>query len=308
MYEMPPVPTQSRIKSTTDGEKRVEELIEHTTTQLREQFSRLEGEDTLEHENSNFNLFRSLDVDQPPTTSKECTSSTDNEMSEMTTIDNLPCEMLIKICRMLDKKSLKNAALTCKLWNEITESACRWSVCLKDWDRNQVNFRKNNPWTFTWNNLMKSAYQWLMWLIGWRRNDVEVQERIEFMLTTNRKFCDITLDRLSLEEYEDIFVNIFRRHGWNVSKLALKNITLRDMDLFIEILKCLPNLKELILQRVEPLSVAASTARRVLPVFTKIQTLKWCRFEDRYIVLDGAGRPTDVYILYLKLREYNPMG
>ncbi|XP_037028608.1 uncharacterized protein LOC119068874 [Bradysia coprophila] len=47
-------------------------------------------------------------------------------------INDLPREILIKVFRFLNGRTLKNATLTCKLWNNLIESECRWSS-VPDW-------------------------------------------------------------------------------------------------------------------------------------------------------------------------------
>lgn len=44
-------------------------------------------------------------------------------MSEIT-MNNLPSELIIKILRKVDKESLKNAVLTCKLYESCLHSPC----------------------------------------------------------------------------------------------------------------------------------------------------------------------------------------
>ena len=44
-------------------------------------------------------------------------------------IESLPPEMMIKIFQMLDPRSLKQSAIVCKKWKNITDWSALWSWC-----------------------------------------------------------------------------------------------------------------------------------------------------------------------------------
>ncbi|KAJ6643005.1 hypothetical protein Bhyg_07961 [Pseudolycoriella hygida] len=158
----------------------------------------------------------------------------------MITINHLPNEILITIFRKIDQESLKNAALTCKLWKELVESACPWSIYV-NYDHGTADERL-----------------------------------VEFFLTTNRKFRKIKMDALAQMDKNKI-IDIIRKHGSNVSKFSLLNSMVENVDHFIEMIKCMPNLNHLIVYGVTIVNgtgVTSNDALSSLPEFTKLKTFE----------------------------------
>ncbi|XP_037051352.1 uncharacterized protein LOC119085161 [Bradysia coprophila] len=125
-------------------------------------------------------------------------------------ICDLPNELITQILRNLSQDDLQNASLTCKLWKNLIESSCRWSLLL--YHNNEVDV--DEPW-------------------------------IDFMLSTNRKFDTIKLDMIMFMD-KNKTLEIFQKHGPSVVNLHLMGSCIDSFIELAKVLKCMPNLKHVI--------------------------------------------------------------
>ncbi|XP_037046817.1 uncharacterized protein LOC119081747 [Bradysia coprophila] len=178
-------------------------------------------------------------------------------------MNDLPTELLIAILRKVDQQeSLKNAALTCKLWKELIESSCSWSLSLDH--QNEVG--SNEPW-------------------------------LDYMLTTKRKFHKIKIVGL-VELGKNRIIDIFRKHGTHITKLFVFESCLDRFDLFVEVLKCMPNLEHLILYEITtPCTVADVPTEDNLPELLKLKTVELVESEGSIIKCLNRSKLTELKVL-----------
>ncbi|KAG4076652.1 hypothetical protein HA402_001939 [Bradysia odoriphaga] len=126
-------------------------------------------------------------------------------MSEIKTINELPYEILIKILKYLNWPDTGNAALTCKLWKELTDDSCLWCVSL--------------------NYLIHPD-----------------PAKLHFLRRTNRKFHTIKV-RGVIRTLEDFA--LIKLLGHAVVKLIWIGNYEADVRKFSELLHCMPNLQHI---------------------------------------------------------------
>lgn len=135
---------------------------------------------------------------------------------------------------------------------------------------------------FRWKELIESSCSWSFSLD--HENQVDCDERwIDFLLTTNRKFHKIKIDGL-LEIGKNRIIDIFQKHGSNVTKLFVFQSCLDRFDLFVDVLKCMPNVEQIILYQITtPCAASDVPPDDALPELMKLKTLELVESEGSII-------------------------
>lgn len=142
--------------------------------------------------------------------------------------------------------------------------------------------------------MIESSCPWTLNL--YHDNQVDVAEPwIDFMLTTNRKFSTIKLDGL-LEIGHNKTIEIFQKHGFNVVKLCLIHSCLDSFSLFAEMLKCMPNLKHVIIFETSTLCDVRDVPPD-LPELRKLKTVEMVASEYSIIKCFQLAKLTTIKIL-----------
>ncbi|XP_037041668.1 uncharacterized protein LOC119078282 [Bradysia coprophila] len=130
-----------------------------------------------------------------------------------THINSLPPLILAKVVQYLDHKTLKNATLTCKMWNHLTVSEGHWPLEL-GYDMKGKLLCKNSK---------------------------DSSNKLKFIMDTKRKFGSIRM-------YGNFGVKnrmrvIFQKHGCNVAELSCCIGQVQSIFEFSNLLKLAPNLR-----------------------------------------------------------------
>lgn len=125
------------------------------------------------------------------------------------------------------------------------------------------------------------------------------QPWIDFMLTTSRKFGKIKLNKMrNIESKKNI--DVFRRHGANVVRLCLMGSCILSYIKFAELLKCLPNLKEVIMVET---SCEEGDVPPDLPELNKLKTLEMVASSYNIIKIFQKAKVTTLKLLNSSCRH-----
>lgn len=117
------------------------------------------------------------------------------------------------------------------------------------------------------------------------------------MLTTGRKFHTIKLNGI-LEMDSNETIEIFQRHGFNVVKLCLIGSCIDSFVKFATILKCMPNLKDIIVFETSTLCGERYVpAEQDLPELNKLKTLEMVASEYSIVKCFRKATVTTMKIL-----------
>lgn len=144
---------------------------------------------------------------------------------------------------------------------------------------------------FSWKSIVESSCPWSLKL---HQHD---EARINFLLTTNRKFQEIELKgRLDIEPNKNI--EIFRRHGFDVVALSLNDVCIDSFTKLTEILKCVSNLKQLTtLKTLTSMVISDVPAEEDLPELTKLKTLQMARTQYSILKCLKKAKLTTIKVL-----------
>ncbi|XP_037032672.1 uncharacterized protein LOC119071745 [Bradysia coprophila] len=196
-------------------------------------------------------------------------------MSELNSND-LPLEILVKVFRYLDGRNLKNATLTCKLWNDLIESACQWSLELDYNDYGKLKLTAQDS-----------------------------EKKMNFILTTNRKFGSIEITNGPLSENNRI-LKMFQRHGFNIVKLSLCGHRINSLIAFAELLVLTPNLNYLFIKVKNLLSDV--TLDQILPDLNKLKTLEMVFCDQQILKVLRKAKLTKILIRENRFQQhYGPL-
>ncbi len=142
---------------------------------------------------------------------------------------------------------------------------------------------------FRWKNLIEWCCPWSLQLH--RQHD---ETRINFLLTTNRKFQEIELEGTLNDEN----IAVVRRHGFDVVALSFNEFRFDSFAELTEILKCVPNLKQLTtFKTLISMTDADVPTQMDLPELTKLKTLQMARTQYRILKCLGKAKLTTIKVL-----------
>lgn len=126
------------------------------------------------------------------------------------------------------------------------------------------------------------------------------ETRLNYLLTTNRKFREVELKGKLSAIGQNRSMEILRRHGLLVATLSLEYVYLDSIAEFAEILKCMPNLRQLIILKTTVTSTADVPAEEHLPELTKLKTLQMSASDYSILKCLKTAKLTTIKILHSK--------
>lgn len=144
--------------------------------------------------------------------------------------------------------------------------------------------------------MIDSSCLWSLEL--YHNNEVDVDERwVDFMLTTKRKFGTIKLNMI-LDIPKNKTLEIFQKHGYNVTTLHLIGSCIDSFIRFAEVLKCMPNLRHVIVLETSTLcGVSDTPPDQDLPDLKKLKTLEMIGSEYSIVNCFQKAKLTTIKVL-----------
>lgn len=101
-----------------------------------------------------------------------------------------------------------------------------------------------------WKKLIENSFQWTLDIdfltLGAGYDNNRANAAFNFLMTTNRKFNDVTITDVD-PTLITVVIAVLKKHGSSVVYFKVNKCNLADSQIFIEILRLLPNLKKLTL-------------------------------------------------------------
>lgn len=110
---------------------------------------------------------------------------------------------------------------------------------------------------------------------------------VELLLATNRKFHKVKIDEM-LELEKNQSLEIYQRIGSHIRELHLLTCVLDNFNLFLDVMKTMPNLKKLIMRDTATLVDFNHLPDAELPVLAKLDTLEFVK--SQYEILKCFNR------------------
>ncbi|XP_037031140.1 uncharacterized protein LOC119070765 isoform X1 [Bradysia coprophila] len=148
----------------------------------------------------------------------------------MASIETLPADVLLHVFGYLDGKSLKNAALVCRFWNDVISGS---SIITKNF---ALNLSDATKWITKFDEVMSL-----------NRRFQSINVRLHSTDSSDQRYVNETWTDNAIE----LLLQIAGRHGSSVRRLVLQNGEFENPDDFCSIFRCMPLLNELIIVRVK---------------------------------------------------------
>lgn len=130
--------------------------------------------------------------------------------------------------------------------------------------------------------------------------------KMQFLLTTNRKFGTIEIER-GLLDVDMQILQIFQRHGFNVAKLILCDGCIDNLNGFVELLNLTPNLERVSIISIQSSDMDDMSLDQVLPDLKRMKHLHFNCSDKRIIQCFRKAKLISIDLFGVHCSQHDPL-